>query len=56
MADALAKVKKHLGRDAVILGTRTYTPRGRLGRAGEQVVEITATRDDAGAIARPVGR
>jgi len=53
MADALAKVKKHLGRDAVILGTRAYTCRGRLGRVGEQVVEITATRDDAGAVARP---
>jgi flagellar biosynthesis protein FlhF len=42
MADALNQVKKHFGRDAVILNTRTLTEGGWLGIGGRQVIEITA--------------
>lgn len=45
MADALAKVKKDLGKDAVILHTRTLTRGGVLGIGARSVVEITATND-----------
>jgi flagellar biosynthesis protein FlhF len=49
MPDALALVKRELGPDAVILGTRTLT--SSLGRiVGRERVEITAS---AGAAARP---
>ena len=43
MAGALQKVKNDLGRDAVILHTRTYKQGSILGLGGKNVVEITAT-------------
>ena len=43
MADALAEVKKDLGRDAVILHTRTYRSGGVIGVGTRPVVEITAS-------------
>ena len=43
MGDALAEVKKDLGRDAVILHTRTYKVGGVLGFGGRPMVEITAS-------------
>lgn len=45
MAEALAKVKRALGRDAVILHTRTLKRGAVLGLGGRTVVEITATND-----------
>ena len=42
MADALEQVKRHFGRDAVILNTRTGTRGGFLGIGGNSYVEITA--------------
>lgn len=45
MADALAKVKKDLGKDAVILHTRTLTRGGLLGLGARSIIEITATAD-----------
>lgn len=45
MAAALEKVKKDLGREAVILHTRTLRKGGWLGFGGRTLVEITATRD-----------
>src|SRR5262245_43489387 len=45
MAEALAKVKKDLGRDAVILHTRTVRRGGWFGFGGKTLVEITASRD-----------
>src|SRR5262245_11679498 len=45
MADALAEVKKDLGKDAVILHTRTYRVGGWMGVGGRSVVEITASND-----------
>src|SRR5436853_7938624 len=45
MAEALSRVKKELGRDAVILHTRTIRKGGWLGFGGRTVVEITASRD-----------
>ncbi len=45
MAEALAKVKKDLGREAVILHTRTIRRGGWLGFGGRTLVEITAGRD-----------
>jgi flagellar biosynthesis protein FlhF len=45
MAEALQKVKKDLGREAVILHTRTVRRGGMLGFGGKTLVEITATRD-----------
>jgi flagellar biosynthesis protein FlhF len=44
MAEALRKVKRHFGRDAVILTTRTFTKGGFLGLGGAACVEITAAR------------
>ncbi len=44
MAEALRKVKKHLGRDAVIVSTRTVSKGGFLGFGGRRQVEITAAR------------
>ncbi len=53
MPEALAQVKRELGADAVILGTR-WTQAGGLGRlVGRDLVEITATR---GAPQRAKGR
>lgn len=46
IADALAKVKKDLGRNAVILHTRTLTRGGVLGIGARSIVEITATNDE----------
>lgn len=45
MADALAAVKRELGRDAVILHTRMYKVGSWFGLGGRQVVEITASDD-----------
>jgi len=42
MAEALAKVKRQYGRDAVILNTRTCTKGGMFGIGGRPWVEITA--------------
>ena len=55
MADALAEVKKDLGRDAVILRTRTYKVGGVLGVGAKNVVEITAS-DGAGVATAPKAR
>lgn len=43
MADALAAVKKDLGKDAVILHTRNYRSGGILGLGRRTIVEITAS-------------
>ena len=43
MGDALAEVKKDLGKDAVILHTRTYRVGGWLGFGGRSMVEVTAS-------------
>jgi len=53
MAEALAEVKKDLGKDAVILHARTTKAGGVLGFGGKPLVEITAAPADA---ARPVSR
>ncbi len=45
MADALAAVKKDLGKDAVILHTRMYKVGAWFGWGGRAVVEITASDD-----------
>ncbi len=45
MAEALARVKRDLGRQAVILHTRTFKRGGLMGLGGRTVVEITATSD-----------
>lgn len=52
-AEALAKVKRHFGREAVILHTRSVTRGQFLGYGGEQVIEITAAKDG---ISLPVKR
>jgi len=46
MSDALAKVKKDLGKDAVILQTRTLRRGGVFGVGARARVEITATVDE----------
>lgn len=43
MAEALSQVKRDLGRDAVILHTRTFRVGGWLGVGGRPMVEITAS-------------
>jgi len=43
MGEALSQVKRDLGKDAVILHTRTYRVGGVLGVGGRQMVEITAS-------------
>jgi len=43
MAQALAEVKKDLGRDAVILHTRTFRKGGLLGLGGRPMWEVTAS-------------
>jgi len=45
MSEALAMVKKDLGRDAVILHTRSFKKGGVFGLGGKSVVEITAATD-----------
>ncbi len=52
MAEALAEVKKDLGKDAVILHTRAFRVGAVMGVGGRQVVEITASNEPAPA-ARP---
>lgn len=52
MSEALAKVKKELGPNAVILHTRTLRRGGVLGVGARPVVEITATADARAAAAR----
>ncbi len=42
MAQALSEVKKDLGKDAVILHTRSYRVGAVLGMGGKQIIEITA--------------
>ncbi|MFZ2873514.1 MAG: flagellar biosynthesis protein FlhF [Phycisphaerales bacterium] len=51
MAQALAEVKKDLGKDAVILHTRVHREGALLGLGGKQVVEITAS--DQAPVRRP---
>ncbi|GJQ28160.1 MAG: flagellar biosynthesis protein FlhF [Phycisphaerae bacterium] len=51
MAQALAEVKKDLGKDAVILHTRVYKQGAVMGVGGTQMVEITAS--DQGAAMPP---
>lgn len=46
MPEALATVKRELGPDAVILGTRQLPPTGALGWARRMRVEITAARGE----------
>lgn len=55
MAEALANVKRDLGRDAVILQTRTLRKGGLFGIGGREVVEITAS-GDVNVMPRPVRR
>lgn len=45
MQQALAEVKKDLGKDAVILHTKTLKKNGILGLWGKEMVEITASKD-----------
>jgi len=45
LAEALERVKRDLGRQAVILHTRTIKKGGVLGVGGKTLVEITASRD-----------
>jgi flagellar biosynthesis protein FlhF len=45
MAEALAKVKRDLGPDAVIVHTRTFREGGVLGVGAREMVEITASDD-----------
>jgi len=45
MAEALQRVKREFGRDAVILSTRTIARSGALGLGGKSCVEITAAPD-----------
>ena len=45
MAEALEKVKRELGPDAVILNTRTLRRGGVLGVGARNIIEITASRD-----------
>ena len=47
MAEALKLVKQQMGRDAVILHTRTLRRRGWLGFGGRQIVEVTASNEVA---------
>ncbi len=47
MAEALEKVKKDLGRGAVILHTRTIRRGGVMGVGARSIVEITASREAA---------
>ncbi len=46
MAEALAKVKRELGPNALIVNTRTVAPAGVLGRLKRETIEITVSIDD----------
>jgi flagellar biosynthesis protein FlhF len=48
MAEALVRVKKEMGGDAVILHTRTYRRRNWFSLRPREVVEITASKDAPG--------
>ena len=52
-AEALAKVKRHFGVDAVILHTRSVTRGQFLGYGGERLIEITASKDGFSLPAKP---
>jgi flagellar biosynthesis protein FlhF len=54
MAQCLAEVKNALGKDAVILHTRTHKVGGVMGLGGRQIVEITASPPPVAP--RPVNR
>ena len=54
MAEALAEVKRDLGRDAVILNTRNFRKGGLLGLGGRSLWEVTATPN--GNVPRRVSR
>jgi len=54
MAEALAKVRSDLGRDAVILHTRTFKKGSIFGLGGRRIVEITAS--DAVNVLHPAQR
>ncbi len=56
MSEALAKVKKDLGADAVILHTRTIRRGGVLGVGARPIIEITATPDTRAARVRSAGQ
>ncbi len=56
MAEALAQVKKDLGKEAVILHTRTYKVGAIMGVGGKSVVEITASDQQAARDARRQAR
>src|SRR5262245_20932942 len=56
MAAALAQVKRELGRDAVILRTRTVQRRGLMGLGSRTFVEITARREAGGPQRQRPGR
>lgn len=45
MADALAQVKKDLGKDAIILHTRMFKAGGFMGFGGKEMVEVIASDD-----------
>ncbi len=47
MAEALAQVKRHFGRDAVILSTRSVPRKRLLGHRGRSSIEITAAQSVA---------
>ena len=53
MADALAEVKRDLGRDAVILHARTFKAGGVMGVGSRTIVEITASSDPRAPGPRP---
>lgn len=53
IADALGRIKRDLGPDAVILSTRRYRAGGLLGFGGKRAVEITAS---AGSGVTPIRR
>ena len=55
MSDALAKVKGDLGKDAMILHTRTFKRGGIFGIGAKSFVEITATADPRVIAARIAG-
>jgi len=50
MAEALAQVRKDLGRDAMILHTRTYRVGSWLGLGGKTMVEITASAPESNSV------
>lgn len=52
MAQALAQVRKDLGKDAMILHTRSYRVGAWLGLGGKNMVEITASSPSANNIAK----